>query len=76
MKVKASITLSEDLLKAIDKLAGPHHNRSEFIERALRTYIAQMARQAQNAKDLAIINRRAYRLNQEASDVLAYQVDW
>lgn len=75
MKVKASISLSEDLIKAIDKLAGPYNNRSEFIERALRTYISQMARKEQNAKDLTIINRHAHRLNQEASDVLAYQVD-
>jgi metal-responsive CopG/Arc/MetJ family transcriptional regulator len=75
MKVKASISLSEDLIKAIDKLAGPHNNRSEFVERALWTYISQMARKEQNAKDLAIINRHAHRLNQEASDVLAYQVD-
>ena len=74
MKVKTSITLSKELLKAIDTLSGHYRNRSEFIEVALRTYVAQMVRQEQNAKDLEIINRRADDLNEEALDVLAYQV--
>ena len=74
MKVKTSITLSEDLLDAIDKRAGQFKNRSDFIEAALRAYIAQIVRDEQNAKDLAILNRQADRLNQEAADVLAYQV--
>ncbi len=74
MKVKTSITLSEDLLEAIDKRSGPFKNRSDFIEAAIRAYIAQMAREERNAKDLAILNRQADRLNQEAADVLAYQV--
>lgn len=75
MKSKTSITLSEDLIKTIDKLAGPSKNRSEFIERAVRAYIAQMIRQERNARDLELINRRADRLNEEARDVLTYQED-
>ena len=74
MKVKTSITLSEDLLDAIEKRSGQFKNRSDFIEAALRAYIAQIVRDEQNAKDLAILNRQADRLNQEAADVLAYQV--
>lgn len=74
MKVKTSITLSQDLLEAVDKRAGSFKNRSAFIEEALRAYIAQARREEQNAKDLFIINRRAERLNQEAAEVLAYQV--
>ena len=74
MKVKTSITLSEDLLGAIDKRSGKFKNRSDFIEAAIRAYIEQMIREEQNARDLAIINRQADRLNQEAVDVLAYQV--
>ncbi len=75
MKVKTSITLSEDLLAAIDKRAGQFKNRSDFIETALRAFITQMARDEQNARDLTIINQQADRLNREAVDVLAYQVD-
>ncbi|MCX5894825.1 MAG: ribbon-helix-helix domain-containing protein [Proteobacteria bacterium] len=74
MKVKTSITLSEDLLKIIDQKSEQFKNRSEFIETALRVYIKQMIRKQQNARDLDIINRRADHLNKEAADVLAYQV--
>jgi metal-responsive CopG/Arc/MetJ family transcriptional regulator len=74
MKVKTSITLSEELLDAIDKRSSRFKNRSDFIEAAIRAYIAKMALDEQNARDLAIINREANRLNEEAADVLAYQI--
>ncbi len=74
MKIKTSITLSEDLLRAVDQRSRPDKTRSEFIETAVRAFINQMIRDEQNARDLEIINRRADYLNQEAEDVLAYQV--
>ena len=74
MKVKTSITLSEDLLKAIDQFSGQYKNRSDFIETAVWALITQMLRDAQNTKDLTILNRRADALNREAADVLTYQV--
>jgi metal-responsive CopG/Arc/MetJ family transcriptional regulator len=75
MKVKTSITLSEDLLAIIDKRAKQvKKNRSDFIEAAVWAYIAQLMRAEQNARDLEIINRRAAFLNQEAADLLTYQV--
>lgn len=73
MKVKTSITLSDTLLASIDQHAGKGANRSEFIENAVRSYIASIIRREQNARDLAIINRHAARLNREAKDVLDYQ---
>ena len=75
MKIKTSITLSEDVLKVIDKCAKQHKkNRSDFIEGAVWAFIRQSTRDEQNAHDLEIIDRRADYLNQEATDVLAYQV--
>lgn len=74
MKVKTSVTLSDTVLVAIDRHAGKDANRSEFIENAVRSYIASRIRDQQNARDLAILNRRAARLNREAEDVLDYQV--
>jgi len=73
MKIKTSITLSRDVLKTVDRLSRSYKNRSEFIELALRAFIAQTLRKEQNAQDLEIINRRAEALNVEAEDVLAYQ---
>ncbi len=74
MKIKTSITLSEDLLEAIDQVAADFKNRSDFIEAALRAYITQRKQNQRNAKDLAILNQQADRLNREAADVLGYQV--
>ncbi len=75
MKVKTSITLSEDLLKAIDEYGQGYNNRSEFIEEAVRVFVRQLLRRQQNARDLKIINQRADYPNREAMDVLTYQVD-
>jgi metal-responsive CopG/Arc/MetJ family transcriptional regulator len=74
MKVETSITVDKDLLEAVDRLSGKDRNRSEFIEAAIQAYIAQIARNKQSAKDLEIINDRADDLNEEALDVLDYQV--
>jgi metal-responsive CopG/Arc/MetJ family transcriptional regulator len=74
MKVKTSITLSKELVAEIDHLARRYDlNRSEFIETAVDSYIAQLRRDAINARDVEIINREADRLNEEAADVLEYQ---
>ncbi|GJL66384.1 MAG: hypothetical protein NPIRA05_13550 [Nitrospirales bacterium] len=61
-------------MEAIDKRAGQFMNRSGCIEIAVRSFLATIAREEQNAKDLAIISRRAGQFNKEAADVLAYQV--
>ena len=74
MKVKTSITLSDELIRAIDKYSKAYKNRSEFIEAAIWAFIGQIIRERQNARDIEIINRNADRLNAEAQDVLAYQV--
>lgn len=75
MKIKTSITLSEDLVIEMDKLMGRSGNRSALVEQALRDYLAAKAQQIRDAKDLEILNRRAHKLNKEAQDVLSYQVE-
>lgn len=74
MKVKTSITLSPDVLEAVDARARHGQTRSEFIEAALRAFLVQARRHERNVRDLDILNRRAARLNREAADVLTYQV--
>ena len=74
MKIKTSITLSDELLKAIDTYGKAYKNRSDFIERATWTFIGQIIRNRQNARDVELINQNADRLNAEADDVLTYQV--
>jgi metal-responsive CopG/Arc/MetJ family transcriptional regulator len=73
MKEKTSITLSDDLLADIDRLAGSR-SRSAFIERVLRRYLKQRARAAMDAKELEKINEAAESLNNEVADILQYQI--
>ena len=70
MRVKTSITLPDELLKRIDRADV---NRSAFIERASRAYLARLAKREREANDLSIIEANADRLNAEALDVLDYQ---
>jgi len=74
MKVKTSITLSEEILKAIDLHIGGYRSRSEFLETAARKLIAELVRKEAERRDLEIINRHADSLNAEAEDVLTYQI--
>ncbi len=75
MKVKTSITLSEDLIQSIDAFTGGQKNRSELIEKALRDYLERQIRMKRDLDDLTIINKKAGKLNREAKDVLSYQTD-
>ena len=74
MKTKTSVTLSGTLLHGIEEHASDFRSRSEFIEAAVRYFIAHLERRVAEEKDLEIINRRAGALNKEAEDVLGYQV--
>lgn len=74
MKVKTSITLSEDLLETVDEFAVNYKNRSDFIETIIRKAIAQMIRDEQNARDIELYEKHHDELNKEAKDVLEYQV--
>ena len=76
MKTKTSITLSADILAAVDRLVRDGESRSALIERALRDFVSERQRARADAKDLAILNRHADSLNAEAADVLGYQAAW
>jgi metal-responsive CopG/Arc/MetJ family transcriptional regulator len=73
MRVKTSITLSEEILKVVDRLAGKTSNRSRVIEQAVEAYAAARVRSARDARDLEVINRRAEGLNREVAEALAFQ---
>ena len=74
MKEKTSITLSQDVLAKVDRLAGSKHSRSSFIESVLRKYFLERAHATERARDLERINAAADRLNAEAAEAMEYQV--
>ena len=75
MKVKTSVTLSEDVIEVLDRMTPEGGSRSETIERLLRRSFTEECRRARDRKDLELINDNADELNREAGDVLTYQVD-
>ena len=75
MKVKISITLSEDVLEQLDGVAGAE-SRSALIERILRAFLHRRALDAVQARDRALLDREADVFNAEALDVLEYQAPW
>jgi len=74
MKIKTSITLSDYLLKEIDNMVDDYGNRSKVIEEAIKEFIMHKNRQLRDLKDLELINSNVDFLNQEANDILSYQV--
>ena len=72
MKVKTSVTLSEELLHAIETEVKTE-NRSAFIERAVWDHLKALRREARDRKELDAIDSYAENLNSEALDVLDYQ---
>lgn len=75
MKIKTSITLSEEIIREIDELSSQYGNRSALIEQAIRDFLAAEAKRRRDLQDIEILNRRADALNKEGEDVLSYQVD-
>ena len=75
MRLRTSLTLSEEVLRAVKRSTGRGESRSLAIERLLREGLAARARRAADQRDLALINTHADELNAEAADVLAFQGD-
>ncbi len=72
MKVKTSITLSDDVLRDIDQLAQ-QSSRSEVIERVLREWLVGRARALRDARDSERMERNFATYNEEIGDILSYQ---
>lgn len=75
MRLKTSVTLAQDVLAAIEAVTREGESRSQVIERLLRESFAARERAAIDERDCEIINMYANELNEEAIDVLGYQVE-
>lgn len=73
MKEKTSVTLSREVLRGIDRLAGRNISRSAFIEDVLQQHLREQVKAERRARDLAILNKYADELNADAKDGLEDQ---
>ena len=71
-KAKTSVSLSGELLRATDVVAGKAQ-RSALVERALRRYLKFILRRARHQRDVALIAAGAALTNRESDQVLALQ---
>lgn len=76
MKVRTSVTLPEELLVKVDKLAGSRNRRSKIVESALTAYVAKAKPQKLNKRDIEIINRNAELINKQVEETLEFQAEW
>lgn len=74
MKVKTSVTLSEELLEAMSAETDAQ-NRSAFIETAIWDYLELRQRSVRDQREIDLINANADELNAEARDASDYQDD-
>jgi hypothetical protein len=77
MKIETTISLEPELLQSLTRFLGTndHRSLSELIEEALRRFLATEKQKTYDTHELELINRNADRLNQEAGDVLTYQME-
>jgi metal-responsive CopG/Arc/MetJ family transcriptional regulator len=77
MKIETTISLEAELLQSLKRIIGVtgQSSLSELIEDVLRRFLAGERRKTYDSRELELINRNADRLNQEAKEVLTYQME-
>jgi metal-responsive CopG/Arc/MetJ family transcriptional regulator len=77
MKIQTKISLEPELWQELNRALATngHRSPSELIEDLLRNFLIKPKPPAYDLNELDLINRNADRLNQEAEDVLTYQVE-
>lgn len=72
-----AITIEEDILVRLDRLAGQGHpgraNRSRVIREAVREYVTRLERVAQDAQEATVVRRHRGRLARQASALVREQ---
>jgi hypothetical protein len=74
-KAKASVTLSGNLLKVIDTLAGTDQ-RSAWIERAVKAYAKRQLKSYRRVQELELLNGHAKELDAEGDESTEFQATW
>ena len=72
-KVKTSVSISREVLDAIDGLVGDTGQRSALVEQAVIEYIARHRRQKRGEQDRRLIDRHAEDLERDVEESLDFQ---
>ncbi len=74
-QIETLITLSKEVTEEMNKWVSQYQDHSAFIEEALWAFMNKQQGTKSAKGDLDIINQHADTLNEEAADVLEYQVN-
>lgn len=74
MKVKTSVSLSEECLRELDELSGESANRSALIEAAVVEYISRRRRKSRGLEDRQRIAANAKSLERDVLETMEFQV--
>lgn len=75
VKMKTSVSLSQDVLEELDQIAGEPGQRSALIEQAMREFLSRRKRKERDERDRELYAKHADELNREALVFLDFQVD-
>ncbi len=75
MRLKTSITISEDTVASLEELTREGLSKSRIIEIAVAELLARHRRRRRDQVDREILDRRADVLNREVEDILGYQLE-
>ena len=68
-----AITIEDDVLARVDRLAG--RNRSRLIRQAVAEHISRLEQEAEDAREAAIVRRHRTRLGRQARALVATQAE-
>jgi len=68
-----AITIEEDILERVDRLARSGKNRSRIIREAVRKYVALVEQTAEEEREAAIVHRHRDRLQRESQALIKQQ---
>jgi metal-responsive CopG/Arc/MetJ family transcriptional regulator len=71
-----AITIEDDVLERLDRLAGRaggRANRSRVIRRAVSEYVTRLEREAEQGREAAVVRRHRARLARQATALVQEQ---
>lgn len=74
-KVKTSVSLSAEVVEALDRVANDRGERSALIERAVVEFLARRRREERDARERVLLDAMAPERNAEMEELLELQAD-
>lgn len=71
-----AITIEDDMLRRLDRLAGGaggRVNRSRVVRRAVSEYVSRLEREADQEREAVVVRRHRKRLTREAAALVREQ---